>query len=127
MNKKIISLAASALLLLQAGLPGQMAAAQESEGPLTMRSGPILQVPDEYPKKFVFDDGVDIPYPEDGVKGIYLTGSSAAGEAMEGLTQFVNETDLNAMVIDVKEDHGNILFDFESDHELIQSNTNPLM
>lgn len=127
MNKKIITLLTSALLLFQTGFTGHQAEAQESEGPLTMRSEPMLMVPDDYPPKFTFDDGVDIPYPEDGVKGIYLTGSSAAGEAMDGLTQLVNDTDLNAMVIDVKEDSGNILFDFESDHSLIQANTDPHM
>lgn len=127
MNKKLISLFSSTLLLLHASLPSQLVWAQESEGPLTMRSSPILQIPDEYPKKFLYDDGVDIPYPEDGVKGIYLTGSSAAGEAMDGLTQLVNETDLNAMVVDVKEDSGKILFDFESDHNLVETNTDPLM
>lgn len=127
MKKKLISLFSSSLLLLNISQPLQPVWAQESEGPLTMRSEPILTVPDEYPQKFLYDDGVEIPYPEEGVKGIYLTGSSAAGEEMDNYTQFVNETDLNAMVIDVKEDSGRILFDFESDHPLVEANTDPLM
>lgn len=65
----------------------------------------------------------DIDYPKDGVKGIYVTPDSAKGENFEELIQFINETELNAMVIDVKDDEGNITMDFKSDNKLISSNT----
>ncbi len=94
-----------------------------SSGPLDMRTQPILTTPSEFPEKFTYDDGVNIPYPEDGVKGIYVTGHSAAGEQMDHLTDMVNNTALNAMVIDVKDDWGNILFDLPTDNELVQENT----
>lgn len=65
----------------------------------------------------------DIDYPKDGVKGIYVTPNSANGKNFEELIQFINETELNAMVIDVKDDEGNITMDFKSDNKLISSNT----
>lgn len=65
----------------------------------------------------------DVDYPKDGVKGIYVTPDSAKGENFEELIQFINETELNAMVIDVKDDEGNITMDFKSDNKLISSNT----
>ncbi|WP_431800154.1 putative glycoside hydrolase [Halobacillus andaensis] len=68
-----------------------------------------LDVPDRI-ARFVFDAGFDFEYP-DSVRGIYVTGPSAGGEKMEELTELVDTTDLNAMVIDVKEDHGNISFE----------------
>ena len=60
---------------------------------------------------------------KDGVKGIYVTPDSAKGKIFEELIQFINETELNAMVIDVKDDEGNITMDFKSDNKLISSNT----
>src|SRR5699024_9759217 len=45
----------------------------------------------------------DVDYPKDGVKGIYVTPDSVKGENFEELIQFINETELNAMVIDVKD------------------------
>ncbi|MCP3031979.1 putative glycoside hydrolase [Halobacillus sp. A1] len=68
-----------------------------------------LDIPDRI-ARFVFDAGLDFEYP-DAVRGIYVTGPSAGGAKMEGLTELVESTDLNAMVIDVKEDHGNISFE----------------
>lgn len=44
------------------------------------------------------------------VKGIYVTGPRAGSEGMEDLIRLVDETELNAMVIDVKNDEGNITF-----------------
>ena len=65
----------------------------------------------------------DIDYPKDGVKGIYVTPDSASGEQFDELIKFINETELNALVIDVKDDSGNITMDFKSDNKLISSNT----
>ncbi|OUM94464.1 MAG: GTP-binding protein [Thermobacillus sp. ZCTH02-B1] len=42
------------------------------------------------------------------VKGIYVTAHSAGGSRMEELLELVRSTDLNAMVIDVKDDWGYI-------------------
>lgn len=75
----------------------------------------LYQEPEKYPKKFYYDSGIDIPYPEDGVKGIYM---SAYGYANANLKEtninLIKNSNLNAIVVDVKDDWGTILFDFES-------------
>ncbi|WP_242986001.1 putative glycoside hydrolase [Oceanobacillus zhaokaii] len=60
-------------------------------------------------KRFTFDSGYDFEYP-DAVRGIYVTGNSAGGSRFESLVDLVDTTALNAMVIDIKEDHGNLTF-----------------
>ena len=52
------------------------------------------------------------PLPEGGVKGIYLTGWSAGTKRFNTLVALVDRTELNAMVIDAKDD-GNIYFETE--------------
>jgi len=94
---------------------------------LTVSTEPLLTVPDEFPEKFVYDSGVDIEYPEEGVKGIYVTSHSAAGERMNELTDLVNSTDLNTMVVDVKDDYGNITLDLNSVNELVNEMTNEVI
>jgi hypothetical protein len=53
-------------------------------------------------------------YP-DAVRGIYVTGWSAGGEKMQSLLKLVDDTELNAMVIDIKDDDGYITFRPEGD------------
>ncbi|WP_047985899.1 putative glycoside hydrolase [Ornithinibacillus californiensis] len=60
-------------------------------------------------KRFVFDSGYQFNYP-DAVRGIYVTGHSAGGSRFNTLIDLVNNSDLNAMVIDIKDDHGYITF-----------------
>lgn len=43
-------------------------------------------------------------------KGIYLTGWTAGGDRFNDMLNLVNETELNAMVIDVKEDEGKVTY-----------------
>lgn len=90
---------------------------------LNVSTEPILNIPDDFPQKFVYDSGVDIAYPEEGVKGIYVTAHSAGGPKMDELIDLVNRTDLNAMVIDIKDDHGNITLELNSENELINEMT----
>jgi hypothetical protein len=59
--------------------------------------------------RFVYDSGLSFTYP-DAVRGIYVTGHSAGGENFKKLVQLVDKTDLNAMVIDIKDDWGNITY-----------------
>lgn len=46
----------------------------------------------------------------DTVRGIYVTAHSASGERMNRLLELMDQTDLNSMVIDIKDDWGNITF-----------------
>ncbi|WP_078555180.1 putative glycoside hydrolase [Bacillus alkalicellulosilyticus] len=69
-----------------------------------------LQLPEELPRFLTFfDSGYSFTYP-DAVRGIYVTGNSAGGARFESLLDLVESTDLNAMVIDIKEDHGYLTY-----------------
>lgn len=63
-------------------------------------------------KRFTFNSGLQFDYP-DAVRGIYVTGHSAGGARFEKLVNLVERTDLNAMVIDIKDDFGNITFELD--------------
>ncbi|RQW20915.1 GTP-binding protein [Bacillus sp. C1-1] len=65
--------------------------------------------------RFVYQSGYQFDYPEDGVRGIFLTAHSAGGSRLNTLVDFVNETDINSMVIDIKDDTGNITYMPEED------------
>jgi len=69
---------------------------------------------DEYPSN-----------PRVEVKGIYLTIHSASNalNRLDKLIEFANETEINAFVIDVKDDYGNMLFPTEA-AEKFQTNAN---
>ncbi|MBB5179110.1 hypothetical protein HNQ44_000532 [Planomicrobium koreense] len=58
---------------------------------------------------YQFDSGLNFEYP-DAVRGIFVTGNSAGGERFERLVDFVDKTELNAMVIDIKEDLGHLTY-----------------
>lgn len=49
------------------------------------------------------------------VKGIYVTGPTAGTKKMDELIALVEETELNAMVIDVKNDEGVVTYKMQSD------------
>ena len=44
------------------------------------------------------------------VKGIYVTGPMAGSSGMKSLIELCDKTELNAMVIDIKDENGNITF-----------------
>lgn len=58
---------------------------------------------------FRYSSGLTFEYP-DAVRGIYVTGHSAGGERFNRLMDLVNTTDLNAMVIDIKDDFGDLTY-----------------
>ncbi|MGM8214660.1 putative glycoside hydrolase [Bacillaceae bacterium W0354] len=70
-------------------------------------------LPDPLPR-YIWDSGLHFEYP-DAVRGIYLTGHSAGNSRFEDLISFINETELNAMVIDIKDDWGNITYKHDED------------
>src|SRR5690606_32080636 len=45
------------------------------------------------------------------VRGIYMTGPSAGVSRFDRLIELVNSTDLNAVVLDIKEDHGYMTYE----------------
>lgn len=70
-------------------------------------------------KLFRFSSGLTFEYP-DAVRGIYVTGHSAGGDRFSKLVDLIDSTDLNAMVIDVKDDFGNLTYIPKEDSELSQ-------
>jgi hypothetical protein len=48
--------------------------------------------------------------PKEPIRGIYVKASNTKGPRFEQLLNLVNQSDLNAMVIDIKDDHGNLTF-----------------
>jgi hypothetical protein len=60
--------------------------------------------------RFIYDSGFNFTYP-DAVRGVYVTGHSAGGSRFERLIDLIDNTDLNSMVIDVKDDWGNITYE----------------
>ena len=136
------SLAASSLLFILSGASVVVASETESSAAsdsataettaattsttLTLRQGSLLKTPTakELPKKFFYDSGVEIAYPADGVKGIYVTAYSVGyEEKFNKLVDYVDSNDLNAMVIDIKDDMGVVTADFNSEDSHIQENT----
>ncbi len=73
-------------------------AAHQSAAPELIDDGPSY-VPEGDPQP-------DAPI----VKGIYVTAYSAGGERMATLLDLLDRTDLNSMVIDIKDDLGNITY-----------------
>lgn len=60
-------------------------------------------------------------YPKDGVKGLYFnTYSINTPETYNKIVDLIEETDLNAVVIDIKDDWGNVTMNFDTDDEDIQ-------
>jgi len=124
--KKTISMTLI-MLALSGAAAGKVHAEENSEKNATsllpVLNEPLLQMPDKFPKQFVYDSGVEIAYPEDGVKGIYVTGHSAGGSRMEKLVELLDTTALNSMVIDVKDDYGDVTTQLNSDNETINNVT----
>lgn len=64
-----------------------------------------------------------VAYPKDGVKGIYVISNSTQGDKIDQLIKYVKDAKLNAMVIDVKDDEGNVTMKFNTGNKLIDKNT----
>lgn len=77
--------------------------------PEQMEHVSLLKELPEQMARFKFDSGLTFVYP-DAVRGIYVTGHSAGGAKFAKLLDLTNKTDLNAMVIDIKDDWGNLTY-----------------
>ncbi|ALC84080.1 GTP-binding protein [Bacillus gobiensis] len=91
-------------------LSASASADEEGAGDVSTKNLGIkkLMLPSEMPR-FEYRSGYEFEYP-DAVRGIYVSGNSAGGSRFNELTKLVDETELNAMVIDVKNDHGNLTY-----------------
>lgn len=64
-----------------------------------------------------------VEYPKDGVKGIYVTSNSTQGAKMDELVKFIKDSNLNTMVIDVKDDTGSITMKLNTGNKQVDKNT----
>ncbi|MCR6095782.1 putative glycoside hydrolase [Salipaludibacillus agaradhaerens] len=78
--------------------------------------------PDSF-ARFSFDTGYTFEYP-DAVRGIFVTGHTAGGERFRDLLDLVDHTELNAMVIDIKDDHGNLTYKLDEEDPFYDISTN---
>lgn len=125
-KKRFVSSFSLSVLALSAAVSIKVSAESEQKQETTLfpvLEESILQIPENFPKQFVYDSGVEIAYPEDGVKGIYVTGHSAGGSRMKQLVDLLDKTKLNSMVIDIKDDYGDITTQLNSDNEMINNVT----
>lgn len=93
----------------------------ELDGPLRINDGDLLTLPRNFPAKLSYGPDDVVAYPEEGVKGIFVTGPTTGTARFDELIDLVNETELNSMVIDVKEDYGSVVLDLNSDNEQIEA------
>lgn len=109
----------AATALMTVGFTGT-AAAEDNSGNETltaqMHTGKEIHLSvRDWPERvarYSFDSGFTFNYP-DAVRGIFVTGHTAGGQRMQDLYELLEDTALNAMVIDVKEDDGYITFEPE--------------
>ena len=91
---------------------------------LVIRNTPLLQKPAELPSALFYDSGINIPYPEEGVKGLYLTTANLLDdEYFNYIVDYIDQTALNAVVIDFKDDYGQIIPLLDTDNPLIQEHS----
>lgn len=90
---------------------------------LTLRTSSLLKVPVNFPTTSSFDSGISIPYPKEGVKGIYVQAFRAKGEELDKIVRYVDKTDINAVVVDVRDGYGKITMPLETNNQTIQNNT----
>lgn len=99
------------LLLLSAVFPFSISA--EDAKPVSLHKDKKTNITlidvEQKVRMFTYDSGYHFDYP-DAVRGIYVTAHSAGGSRFESLLELLNTTDLNSMVIDIKEDHGNLTY-----------------
>lgn len=77
----------------------------------------------DLPDRLNFKAPFTFTYPENGVKGIYVSGYVAGGDTLDNLIQYMKEVGLNSVVIDVKGDYGDIMYDLNKEDKLYKENT----
>lgn len=117
-NWKWLAVCAASISLVSAG---HVYAADEEKTPnFTPRAYQTAEIKSDVlasSKLFKFDSGLEFAYP-DAIRGIFVTGNSAGGERFNSLVNLLDTTELNAMVIDVKEDLGYLTYTPEENSEL---------
>ncbi|RBW71076.1 putative glycoside hydrolase [Bacillus taeanensis] len=110
MGKKLISLNMIVILVFLGGFSTVIAQESKQVGLLSKKqlTLQVKELPELMPR-FKYDTGLTFQYP-DAVRGIYVTGHSAGGSRFTQLINLINNSELNAMVIDIKDDYGNLTY-----------------
>lgn len=118
---KTVKLLSSVLLAAAVAVPATVQADEAKNGiEFTERTYGFETIDDTIvasSKLYRYDSGLVFEYP-DAVRGIYVTGHSAGGSRFERLLKLLDSTDLNAMVIDIKDDYGNLTYKPQEDSPL---------
>lgn len=90
---------------------------------LVINKGNILNRPDDLPASLFYDSGINIAYPKEGVKGIYLPIDCIQNpEYFQQSLDKLDSTALNTAVLDFKDDSGQILPVLETDNPIVNEN-----
>ncbi|MFC4409493.1 putative glycoside hydrolase [Chungangia koreensis] len=110
LTKWISGSAISAMILSMSiqSVAAQEAGVKDFEG-LTSGFEPIDEELIATSDLFRYNSGLSFEYP-DAVRGVYVTGHSAGGQRFNDLLELMDSTELNAMVIDIKDDYGNLTY-----------------
>ena len=98
-------------------------AQETAESKLNLRANSLLRMPVNIPQEHVYDSGITIPYPKNGVKGVYLQAFRAKGQDLENMIQFIKSTPINSVVIDVRDGYGKITMPLDTDNEEVKEHT----
>ncbi|MCY3066770.1 putative glycoside hydrolase [Aerococcus urinae] len=83
----------------------------------------LLRVPSVKPERFYKASQVNIAYPKEGVRGIYLSAHGMGTPSiLERNINLLDSTGLNSVVIDVKSDWGSIATQLPTDNDLVKKN-----
>lgn len=88
-----------------------------------LRNSSLLKIPKNLPQKLFYDSGITIAYPAEGVKGIYTQASAMVGDSLTSIVDLLDNSGLNSVVIDVKDDHGNLTLELPTSNDMIKENT----
>lgn len=95
---------------------------------LQISSEPVLTPPNNLPDTLFYNSGIHIQYPETGVRGIYVPINVLSDkEQFLKIVEFINNTELNTIVIDIKDDHGNITTTFQTNNQEIIDNSSNMI
>ena len=90
---------------------------------IKIEDGRILVTPTNLPKALFYDSGINIAYPKNGVKGIYLSPEIIADQTkFQNVIAMMKRNGLNAAVIDFKDDYGQIVTQIETDNAMVKEN-----
>ncbi|MEK3887402.1 putative glycoside hydrolase [Bacillus sp. FSL K6-3431] len=109
----VFGITAAIIWQLPSGTSAEKALDKENFPEMRKIAVKVNEKPIQSPR-FAYDSGLKFDYP-DAVRGIYVTGHSAGGSRFNDLVKLIDKTDLNAMVIDIKDDWGNVTYELPKD------------